>query len=372
MKIAIVCDWLVTIGGAEKILGEIIQCFPEADLFSVIDFIPDNQRGFLLNKKSTTTFIQKLPLVKNKYRHYLPLMPLAIEQLELSKYDVIISSSHAVAKGVITGPDQVHISYVHSPMRYIWELQHEYLRDSGLDKKLSGHIARYFLHKMRMWDLRSAMGVDHFIANSNFISKRIQKNYRRASEVIYPCVELNKFEPFSIKEDYYFAVSRLVPYKKIELIVESFSLMPDKKLLVIGDGPHAARIKEKAGKNVTILGYQPNEVVVHYMQRAKALIFPSIEDFGITPLEAQACGTPVIAFGQGGALETVKGIDADKPTGIFFLEQSTRAIIDAIKQFENNYTLCSLENCVSNASRFSPEIFREKFKSFILNTINNQ
>ena len=166
MKTAIVCDWLVTIGGAEKVLGQLIECFPDADLFAVVDFIAPEQRGFLCNKTITTSFIQKLPFAKKKYRHYLPLMPLAIEQLDLSPYELIISSSHAVAKGVITGPDQVHISYIHSPMRYAWDLQHQYLRETGLTK-WRGTLARYFLHKLRLWDLRSAQGVDHFIANSH-------------------------------------------------------------------------------------------------------------------------------------------------------------------------------------------------------------
>ncbi|HEX4046067.1 MAG TPA: glycosyltransferase, partial [Gammaproteobacteria bacterium] len=234
MKCAIVCDWLVTLGGAEKFLGEILHCFPEADLFAVIDFVDADKRDFLLNKKIRTTFIQNLPFAKQKYRHYLPLMPLAIEQLDLSAYDLIISSSHAVAKGVITGPDQVHISYVHSPMRYAWDLQHQYLRESGLDKQWYGYLARYFLHKLRQWDLRSANGVDYFIANSHYIARRIEKTYRRPATVIYPPVDISHFIPQGNKEDFYLTASRLVPYKRIDLIVESFQQLPDKKLIVIG------------------------------------------------------------------------------------------------------------------------------------------
>jgi glycosyltransferase involved in cell wall biosynthesis len=370
MKIAIVCDWLVTLGGAEKVLAQLFQCFPDADLFAVIDFLEPHQRDFLLHKTSKTTFIQKLPFAKKKYRSYLPLMPLAIEQLDLSAYDVILSSSHAVAKGVITGPHQVHISYVHSPMRYAWDLQHQYLRESGLDKKWSGYIARYFLHKLRLWDLRSANGVDHFIANSHYIAKRIEKTYRRPAEVIHPPVDITQFTPEHHKQDFYLTASRFVPYKRIDLIVESFREMPDKKLIVIGDGPDADKIKAKAGANVTLLGYQANEVLIKHMQQAKAFIFAAEEDFGILPLEAQACGTPVIAYGKGGALETVRGIEQEKPTGVFFPTQTVKGICAAIKQFEDNQGLFTVENAVANAAGFAPEKFREKLITFVTNRLD--
>ncbi len=336
MKKAIICDWLVTIGGAEKVLTELLQCYPDADLFAVVDFIAPEARAFLANKTVKTTFIQKLPFAKKYYRTYLPLMPLAIEQLDLSSYDLIISSSHAVAKGVITGPDQVHISYVHSPMRYAWDLQHQYLRESGLDKKLHGYLARYLLHKLRIWDLRAANGVDHFAANSHFIAQRIQKTYRRDAEVIYPPVDTAQFTPGAAKEDFYLTASRLVPYKRIDLIVESFRSMPDKKLVVIGDGPEMEKIRSKTSPNTQILGYQSDDTLVSHLQRARAFVFASEEDFGLLPVEAQACGTPVIAFGKGGSLETVRGIDADKPTGVFFPAQTTEAICAAMSEFERN------------------------------------
>ncbi|RDI48122.1 glycosyltransferase family 4 protein [Aquicella lusitana] len=365
MKTAIVCDWLVTLGGAEKVLGELFQCFPDADLFAVVDFLEPHQRDFLRHKTAKTTFIQKLPFARKKYRSYLPLMPLAIEQLDLSSYELIISSSHAVAKGVITGPDQLHISYVHSPMRYAWDLQHQYLRETGLDKKPQGLLARYFLHKLRLWDLRSANGVDYFIANSHFIANRIRKTYRRDATVIHPPVDIARFMPGHQKEDFYLTASRLVPYKKIDLIVESFSAMPDKKLVVIGDGPDFAKIKAKTGSNVELLGYQPNEVLIDHMQRAKAFVFAAEEDFGIVPLEAQACGTPVIALGKGGALETVRGIAQEKPTGVFFSEQTVRAVCEAVSVFENNRLQFNIENCVENARQFSPEQFRYKIQELV-------
>ena len=371
MKIAIVCDWLVTLGGAEKVLSEMLNCFPEADLYAVVDFLTDAQRKESGIKPAKTTFIQKLPFAKTKYRSYLPFMPIAIEQLDLSGYDVILSSSHAVAKGVITGPNQLHISYVHSPMRYAWDLQHQYLRETGLDKKPHGILARYCLHKLRLWDLRSANGVDFFIANSHYIAKRIQKTYRRDALVIHPPADVARFSPSGHKEDFYLTASRFVPYKRIDLIVDSFRELPDKKLVVIGDGPEAQKIKAKAGTNVTLLGYQPNDVLIDYMRRAKAFIFAAEEDFGILPLEAQACGTPVIAFGKGGALETVRGLHQDKPTGIFFTEQTSSAITEAIKSFEINQPLISTANCTENAQRFRPDVFRATLKEFIKNKIAN-
>lgn len=365
MKTAIVCDWLVAVGGAEKFLGHLLDCYPNADVFAVVDFVATEQRAFLRNKPITTTFIQKMPFAKKHYRHYLPLMPLAIEQLDVSAYDLIISSSHAVAKGILTGPDQLHVSYVHSPMRYAWDLQHHYLRETGLNKKLTGVFARYFLHKLRLWDLRSANGVDHLVANSNFIARRINKTYRRHVDVIYPPIELSHFTPVANKEDFYLAASRLVPYKRIDLIVESFREMPEKKLIVIGDGPEFKKIKQKAGANVTLLGYQTDASLIAHLQLAKALIFAAEEDFGLIPLEAQACGTPVIAFGKGGALETVRGMDDANPTGVFFPEQTVAAICDAVKTFEENQKLFTMDNCVQNAARFSPENFRKQFMAYV-------
>ncbi|MGJ3500566.1 GDP-mannose-dependent alpha-(1-6)-phosphatidylinositol monomannoside mannosyltransferase [Piscirickettsia salmonis] len=364
MKIALVCDWLVTYAGAERVIEKMIECFPHADLFSVVDFVED--RNFLKNKKPVTTFIQKLPKAKKKYRGYLPLMPLAIEQLDLSNYDVIISSSHAVAKGVITGPDQLHISYIHSPMRYAWDLQHQYLKESGLTKGLKGWLAKWMLHKMRLWDVRSSFGVDYFIANSDYIGRRINKVYRRQSITIYPPVSLNAFECVKKKEDFYLTCSRMVPYKKIDLIVEAFSQMPNKKLIVLGDGPDFKKIAAKAGSNVQLLGYQKFAVLKSYMQRAKAFVFAAEEDFGIIPVEAQACGTPVIAYRKGGVLETVQGYGkSEKPTGIFFDNQSVESITSAVTIFEKNESKFKPEACRKNAELFSEQLFKDKFSNYI-------
>lgn len=365
MKIAIVCDWLVTYAGAERVLEELLACFPQADLFAVVDFLPEKDRHFLQGKSVKTTFIQKLPLAKKHYRAYLNWMPLAIEQLDLSAYDLIISSSHAVAKGVITGPDQTHISYVHSPMRYAWDLQHQYLKESGLDKGLKGYFAKYLLHKIRLWDRHTANSVDYFIANSHYIARRIFKVYRREAKVIYPPVKTLLFKPAGKKADFYLALSRLVPYKKMDLIAASFAEMPDKTLIIIGDGPDMQKVKAKAAPNIHILGYQPHAVVLDHMQRANALVFAAEEDFGITLLEAQACGTPVIAYGKGGALETVNDLSQPAPTGLFFPRQNVAAICQAVKEFEANRARFSVENCVANAERFAPEVFRGKIKEFI-------
>lgn len=365
MKIAIIHDWLVTYAGAEKVLEQILLIYPEADIFSLVDFIDENQRGFILDKKVNTTFIQKLPLSKNKYRNYLPLMPLAIEQLDVSKYDVIISSSHAVAKGVITGPNQLHISYVHSPIRYAWDLQHQYLRESGLTKGLKSWFVKWQLHKIRNWDYRTANGVDVFISNSNFIAKRIWKTYRREAKTVYPPVDVTSFTLKKHKEDFYITASRMVPYKKMDLIVEAFSKMPEKRLVVIGTGPDYEKIKQKASRNVELLGYQSFEVLKDYMQRAKAFVFAAEEDFGITPVEAQACGTPVIAYGRGGALETVNDLSSEKPTGTFFYEQDVESLIGAINCFEGNIEKFFPAICRENSLRFSKEKFKEDFESVV-------
>lgn len=359
MKVAIIHDWLVTYAGAEKVLEQIVYLFPEAEVYTLINHL-SNEDTFLKNKEVKTSFIQNLPFSKKKYRAYLPVMPIAIEQFDLSSYDLIISSSHAVAKGVITGPDQLHICYCHSPIRYAWDLQSQYLKESGLESGFKSVLTRYLLHKIRNWDYRTANGVDYFISNSDYIARRIKKVYRRESKTIYPNVDISAFEVQYRKEDFYFTASRLVPYKKIDLIVKSFSKMPEKKLVVIGDGPQFKKIKMIAPPNVTLLGYQDSTTLKSYMKRARAFIFAAEEDFGIIPVEAQACGTPVIAYGKGGALETViEGV-----TGVFFDEQSEISLISAIKRFEKieNFNSADIRR---NAERFSTLRFREEFKTFV-------
>lgn len=365
MRIAIVHDWLVTYAGAERVLEQMLNIYPEADLFSIIDFLPVEKRAFIKHKKVNTSFIQNLPKARTNYRNYLPLMPLAIEQFDLSNYDLVISSSHAVAKGVLTGPDQIHICMCHTPIRYAWDLQFQYLKESNLDKGFMSFLVRLLLHKIRTWDVRSSNSVDHFIANSYFIKRRIEKLYRRDSVVIYPPVDIDSFTIYTNKDDFYLTTSRLVAYKKIPLIVEAFSLMPEKRLVVIGEGPDFDKCKALAGPNVSLLGWQPSNILIDFMKKAKAFVFAAEEDFGITPLEAQACGTPVIAFGKGGVLETINGLNSDKPTGVFFYEQTANSIQQAIELFEKRGGEITSNACRLNASRFSVERFRNELMSYI-------
>lgn len=368
MKVAIVVDWLVTYAGAERVVEEMLRVFPEADVFALVDFLPEAERGFLQGHRPQTTFLQQLPGARGHYRSYLPLMPLAIEQLDVTGYDLVLSSSHCVAKGVLTGPDQVHISYVHSPIRYAWDLTHQYLREAGLDHGAKGWLAKAILHYMRIWDSRTANGVDAYVANSRFIARRIKKCYGREAEVVYPPVDLGKFELCAEKGAYYLTASRMVPYKKMKLIVEAFNAMPERHLVVIGAGPEYEKTAAIAGPNVEMLGYQPDAVLREKMQHAKAFVFAAEEDFGITPVEAQACGTPVIAYGRGGALETVCGLGnkaGKAPTGVFFPEQTVEAIRAAVERFEAHRAEITPEACRENAEKFCAERFREEFRMLV-------
>lgn len=365
MKVAVIHDWLTVYAGAERVLEEILKCYPQADLFSVVDFLPLELRGFIMNKSVNTTFIQHLPKANTQYRSYLPLMPLAIEQFDLAGYDLILSSSHAVAKGVLVGPDQLHICMCYSPIRYAWDLQHQYLAESNLSNGLKGWLARLLMHKIRLWDVRTANGVDQFISISFFISRRIAKAYRRDATVIYPPVDVSGFTFRADKEDFYMTASRMVPYKKIPMIVKAFSAMPDKRLVVIGEGPEFDKCRAVAGPNVQMLGWQPFDVLKSHLQRARAFVFAAEEDFGIAPLEAQACGTPVIAFGRGAVLETIRGLDNFSPTGLFFDQQTPESLIDAVRRFEAECHRIDPAVCHDNALRFSPDRFREEFKAFV-------
>jgi glycosyltransferase involved in cell wall biosynthesis len=361
MKVAVLHDWLLTYAGADRVLEQILLCYPEADLFSLVNFLPVEQQAFILNKAVQTSFLQHLPLAQKWFRKCWPLLPLAVEQFDMSSYDLVISSSHSVAKGVITGPGQTHVCYCHSPMRYAWDLQHQYLEESGLARGPASWLARWMLHQARIWDLRTVNGVDEFVANSHFIARRIRKVYRRESTVIYPPVDVDSFSLREDKDDFYLTVSRLVPYKRVSLIVEAFNRMPEKKLVVIGAGSNFNSIKSKARDNVKMMGFQESDVVREYMQRARGFVFVAEEDFGISIVEAQACGTPVIAFGKGGALETVRGISEPDPTGLFFAEQTADAILEAVRIFERDRRQFDPGACRRNACRFSIERFRKEF-----------
>ena len=361
MKKALIHDWFSTYGGAEKCVESFTDIWDDFEIYSLIDFLSGADRDKILKgKRAHTSFIQKLPFAKDKYRNYLPLFPLAIEQFDLSDYDVVLSSSHAVAKGVLTHSNQLHIAYVHTPIRYAWDLYHQYLRESGLDRGLKGVLAKYFLHKIRLWDASTANRVDHYVANSRYIARRIKKTYGKPSDVIYPPVDVDKFTLREAKEEFYLTASRMVPYKKVDLIVEAFS-QTDKKLLVIGDGPDMAKIKSKAGKNVELLGFASDETMTDLMGRAKAFVFAAEEDFGITPVEAQACGTPVICFGRGGACETVR----DGEGGLYFMEQNTKELLAAVAKFEQNYDKFEPVKIRENSLKFSRARFEAEIKSYV-------
>ena len=364
LRVAVVHDWLVSYAGAERVTTEILRLVPQADLFSVVDFRSPETLACMDNRRAHTTFIQRLPRARTRYRGYLPLMPLAVEQLDLSRYDLVLSSSHAVAKGVITGPHQLHVAYVHSPMRYAWDLQHQYLRESKLEAGLKSWLARWLLHRVRLWDLRTANGVDHFIANSHFIRRRIEKVYRRDAAVVHPPVDVEAFEFSATKDDYFMTASRLVPYKRVDLIVDAFARMPDKRLVVVGDGPDFARLRARCTPNVTMCGYLPQAELRARMQRARAFVFAAEEDFGIVAVEAQACGTPVIAFGRGGNLETVRASGDRAASGAFFPEQSVEALCAAVQSFDTGPTIDPAA-CRAQAERFATPRFREAFARIV-------
>ena len=362
MKVALVHDWLEHYAGSERVFEQLLLMYPEADLFAVVDFVPEAERGFLHGRKVTTTFIQRLPFARKHFRQYIGLMPLAIEQLDMSGYDLVISSSHSVAKGVITGPNQVHVSYVHSPMRYAWDLQAQYLRESKLERGLKGIYARLLLHRLRGWDARTALGVDVFVANSTYIADRIRKVYRREALVVPPPVAVDKFIPGDGPRDVYLIASRFVPYKRVELVVEAFAQMPKRKLIVVGDGSGRDRVLAIARGRTNIevrLPVNPQDLV-RLMQSARAFVFAAEEDFGISLVEAQACGTPVIAFGVGGVRDIITHDEAGKKklTGVLFSSQSIIAIKAAVERFEQNQSEFDAVECRDNAKRFSVEAFR--------------
>lgn len=355
MRVAIVHEWLDTVAGSESVTAQLLHLFPNARLFSIVDFVRPGERGFLQGRQPRTTFIQHLPFARRHFRSYLPLMPLAVEQLDLSSYDLILSSSHAFAKGVITGPRQVHICYCHTPIRYAWDLQETYLAGAGI-RGVRSWFARAVLHYIRLWDVRTAHGVDEFVANSHYVARRIRKTYGREAVVIHPPVDTGFFyPPAEPREDWYVTVSRMAPYKRTDLLVQAFSRMPDRRLVVIGDGPQLEACRRMAGPNISFRGSVSREEMRDALQRARAFVFAAEEDFGIAPVEAQACGTPVVAFGAGGVLDSI----VDGVTGVFFEKQEPEAIHEAVRRFE---TMRFNEHLIrANAERFSIERFRIQF-----------
>ncbi len=359
-KIAIVHDWLTTHAGSEKVVEQILNIYPHAHLYSLVDFLPTHQRKFIQNKSVTTSFIQTLPFAERAFRSYLPLMPLAVEQFDLSAYDLIISSHHAVAKGVITRPDQLHISYVHTPLRYGWELQHQYLQQAKLTKGIKSVLTRAVLHYLRLWDAGSANRVDRYVANSRYVARRIDKTYRRPAEVIYPPVDTQRFREDKAREDFYLTVSRFVPYKRLDLTIEAFNQL-GLPLVVIGDGDDRSALQRMAKENIRFLGKQPDSVVESYMERCRGFIFPPEEDFGITPVEAQAAGAPVVAYAKGGQAETV----IHGKTGLLFANQTPESLVQSVKQIHGQIDQFDPRVLRQNAERFSIERFKQRFEAFV-------
>ncbi|BCD62554.1 glycosyl transferase [Nitratiruptor sp. YY08-26] len=356
IRVAVVHDWLVTQGGAEKVLRQIVELFPEADIYTLVDFLDEKQREeILLGKKATPSFIQYLPLAKKYFRNYLPLFPKAIESFDLSQYDLIISSSWAFAKGVKKTKNQKHICYCHTPIRYAWDLYEEYVQPLHPLKKW---LVIPTLAYIRKWDRESAKNVDLFIANSTCVAQRIQKHYTRDATILHPPVDCNKFRPRLEKEDFYLTLSRLVPYKKTRFIVEAFNEMPQRKLVVIGEGEELTYLKKIAKNNVEILGFQPDSVVVKYMQKAKAFVYAAKEDFGIVMAEALSSATPVIAFGECGARDIVCN-----GCGVLFAKQKREAIMQAVEQFEK--MSFSNKRLIEYALQFDQKIFKEKLLRII-------
>lgn len=367
MRIAIVHEWLTLYGGAERITEQIFELFPDADLFSLVDFLPEKDRHFVRGKVANTSFIQQLPFARKHFRKYLGLWPMAIQQLDLRAYDLIISVSFAVSHAVITGPDQLHINICCSPARYAWDLQEEYLQEVGMATGVKSWIARSILHGLRTWDASTGTLPDQVVAISQFIQRRIRKVWGQESVILYPPVDTTGFSLSETRQDYYLTASRHVAYKHVNTVVEAFRGMPERKLVVIGDGPEHARIQETARgcANIEILGHVSFADLKSHMQNCRAFIFAAKEDFGIAPVEAQACGAPVIAFGEGGAAETIIG-DPSAPnrSGLFFYQQNAAAIAEAVRVFETQ-DVPRPADCRASALRFSADSFREQLVSLI-------
>jgi glycosyltransferase involved in cell wall biosynthesis len=367
MRYALVHEWLTpkATGGSELVVQDILGFIP-ADLYALIDFESTNPQSYLYQRQIGTTFLQRFPGARNGVQKYLPFMPLAIEQLDLRGYDIVLSSSHAVAKGVLTNAEQMHVCYCHAPMRYAWDMTFEYLGNSRAGRGIPGIFTRYLLHRLRLWDALAAHRVDHFIANSHTTARRIWRAYRRESTVIYPPVAIDRFTYQAQKQDFYLTVSRLVGYKKIALIVAAFNQL-GLPLVVIGSGPELETLRQLAQPNVQILGWQSDAVVESHMSQAKAFVYGAYEDFGIAPVEAQACGTPVIAYGGGGTLETVRDFReyGDRATGVLFPTQTVAAIVAAVTEFAAHADQIHPEVVRTHAESFDRRIFQQHYQTFV-------
>lgn len=360
-KVAIIHDWLTGMRGGEKVLESLLDIYPAADIFTLI-WLRGSVSDKIEKQRITTSFLQKAPFIRNNYRNYLPLFPMAIESFDLAGYDLIISSSHCVAKGVIPPPGVRHICYCYTPMRYIWDMYFQYFGKP--QNRLAGFIYGLVANYLRMWDVTASSRVDYFVAISNHVSHRIRRYYDRESTVIYPPVDDEFYRPVSDKPlavPYYLVVSGLVPYKRIDLAIEAFN-QTGKKLIVIGEGPEKNRLIKTAKGNISFLGWASNENLRKWYSHCEALIFPGEEDFGIVPVEAQACGRPVVAFGRGGVLDTI----IHGSTGIIFPEQTAASLIEALDTHEA--TQYNANTIIENSQRFSKNIFTGKLREYIAKT----
>lgn len=357
MKIALVHDWLTNMGGAERLIINFKELYPEAPIYTTV-YNPENLDKELQNIDVRTSFLQKKKKARTNHQKYFPLMPMAFESFDLNEYDIVLSSSTSCAKGVITNPDTMHVCYCNSPMRYGWEFYYEYTENMGYFKK---SLVRYLMNYIRVWDQVSSNRVDYFIANSENVAKRIWKHYRRESVVIHPAVRTKLFNISEIDEDYFLIVSRLVPYKKIDIAVKAFDDL-GLPLVIIGGGPELDKLKVMAKDNIKFLGRQPDEVIKEYYSKCRAFIFPGEEDFGITPVEAQASGRPVIAYGRGGALETV----VEGETGIFFKQQTVESLKEALNKFDKmKFDKVKIRE---HAMQFDEDKFKKKINNFIISS----
>jgi len=373
-RIALVHDWIPLIAGAERVLQQMAHCTPGSDIFTLFNFLPEEvtREFFGADHRIQTSGLNDLPLVEQYYRFLLLQSTRAIEAFDLTEHDVVLSSSAALAKGVITGPGQLHVSYVHSPARYAWDLTHEYIATvGGTLGGLKRAVAREMMHRFRLWDMRTAQSVDHYLANSQFIARRIWKIYRREAQVIYPPVNTGNFVPGTASRgDHFVTASRLVPYKRVEMIVEAFNRRPDLRLRVIGDGPDMKKIRQIAGSNIEILGHVPFEQLIAEFQTARALVFAALEDFGIVPVEAQACGTPVVCLGKGGTAETVRPLGSSGATGVWFEDQTVESLVGAIDMFVEGEGDIRAEDCIANAASFVEERFRQQYSDCVNSLIS--
>ncbi len=360
MKVAIVHYWWLTNRGGEAVVTALIELYPDADLFVHVcdESLVRATLGEAFKGQIFTSFISRLPGAKKHYQKYLPLMPLALEQLDLSSYDLVFSSESGPAKGVITRPDAYHICYCHSPMRYLWDMYHEYLERSG---RLVRWLFPLFAHWLRVWDQASANRVDLFVANSTFIASRIRKFYRRESEVIFPPVDTNDFSADRQRRDFYLYLGQLVPYKRPDLAVEAFSRL-GLPLVIIGEGEMFKELSRNAPPNIKFLGRQPFAVVKDHLEQCKALIFPGVEDFGIVPVEAMAAGAPVIAYGRGGVTDTV----INGETGLLFNDQSAEGIIESVRRLEQESSSFGHGKIREHALSFDKSVFKESIANLVL------